>query len=69
MTLNDCVVCERGLKAKAPGSHGGFMCPSCCKSYDKDAFEIDGVMGAIAWAAGRARKFERQRLRRKASKS
>ncbi len=59
--VNICVVCDRKLRQEAPGTHGGRMCVPCCKSYDKDAFKTDGVMGAIEWAAKRARMFERRR--------
>lgn len=47
-------------------STGGRMCALCGKSYDQYAFWADSsVMGAIIWAAKRARRFERSRRSKK----
>ena len=32
-----------------------YMCRACCRDYDRNAFGDASVMGAIAWAARRAR--------------
>ena len=61
-----CLVCGRKLPRHPLGSHGGMLCRACCTSYDKGAFKIDGVLGAIAWAAKRAARFERLRLEKRA---
>lgn len=45
----------------------GSMCKLCGKSYDRDLPNNEklGVMGAILWAARRARFFERRRRKKR----
>jgi hypothetical protein len=53
-----CVVCGRHVSEAR-------MCSLCTRSYDRDLNRTGGgdVIGAIIWAANRARRFERQRVR------
>lgn len=45
---------------------GRRMCVTCCRSYDRQAHKDESVMGALVWAAGRARRGEKKRARQKA---
>lgn len=48
-----CEVCTRPTQRYV-------LCALCGKSYDRDAHDDPTVMGAIVWAARRARYFARQ---------
>lgn len=58
--LLPCLICGFELV------RGWRMCITCCKSYDRHAYEDESVMGAMVWAAGRARRGEKKRARQKA---
>jgi hypothetical protein len=47
-----CVIC------KVPQSYWG-LCPTCQRSYDRALQKVATIMGAIVWAAKRARRAER----------
>jgi DNA invertase Pin-like site-specific DNA recombinase len=42
------------------------MCDPCGRSYDRTAFRDGSIIEAMAWAAQRARRFERRKTRREA---
>ena len=52
-----CAICHR------PMSRGHEMCALCRRSYDKHAHDDDSVMGAMRWAADRARRYEHKRMK------
>jgi hypothetical protein len=57
-----CLVC-----AERPRS-GMLFCAACARSWDRDAERDTTFAAAVAWAARRARMFERRRGRRCASR-
>lgn len=57
-----CVVC-----AERPRS-GALFCAACARSWDRDAERDTTFAAAVAWAARRARAFERRRGRKEALK-
>lgn len=54
-----CVICY-----ERPAKGALLMCGTCGRSYDRDARRVGDVAEAIAWAAQRARRFERARARK-----
>lgn len=55
-----CVVCGMLPLAR----HGSFFCAPCARSYDRNLLSDYTVLGAILWAASRARRAERKRVSR-----
>jgi hypothetical protein len=55
--VSRCVICADPMEARA------HMCAKCRRSYDRTAHRDGSVMEAMAWAARRARRVERARMR------
>jgi predicted amidophosphoribosyltransferase len=51
-----CVICQRPAKRSR-------LCKLCGRSYDRHAHRDGSVLEAMAWAAARARRFERLRAK------
>lgn len=56
--MKRCVMCGEHGEPPARG-----MCRLCQRSYDETAHRMGCVWEAMAWAARRARRFERKRAR------
>lgn len=57
-----CVVCAERPRA------GALFCAACARSWDRDAEKDATIAAAVAWAARRARRFERRRTQKWAQK-